>query len=138
MKTKLYIIVALIFGMFIPKLTMSQSVIYSNIISDNDTIVGELVVYKQVSDSTYMTRTKKFRNQSMISLDPGNYILCYYFNDKSFIDNVTILGNESVIVMNILDDQISLNDFNFSDAIEITPGVVELMLLRKKSVYIEF
>ncbi len=123
-----------------PKNSNSQSIVYSSIINESgrDTILGELVIYKHVSDSTYLIRTKKFKNQSMVSLDPGEYIMCYYFDDRSFIDIVRIYDGESIIIINILEKPVSLVDFDFLKAIQPTPGLTDLMIGKKMEVYIEF
>lgn len=140
MRLIMYIAIGLIFGFLFPINSNAQTVIYSNIImeSETDTIFGELVVYKHLDDSTYLMKSKKFRNQSMVSLDPGTYKMCYYFNDRSFIDNIVIHDDESAIIINILENPMSLMNFDFSKVIQPTVGIINMMMERKNIVYMEF
>lgn len=124
----------------ISNITFSQSIVFGHIIKENqhDTINGNLTVYRQINDTTFVIKEKKFRNESMISLDPGKYIFVYQFLDQEFIENITIGDSESVIIFNIFEAPQSISEFDFSKVIYVTPGMVELSIRRRKDIYIEF
>lgn len=118
----------------------SQSVVFGNIVKEDSTSIveGKLIIYKQLNDSTYIIREKKFVNQSMVSLDPGEYIFSYHFSEKNFVEKISIKDNESVIVLNILENPMRLSDFDLSNAIFLTIGMADLALLNRQTIYIEF
>lgn len=118
----------------------SQSVVFGNIIKENpsDTIDGKLVVYKQVDDSTYLFKEKRFRNQSMVSLDIGEYIFAYYFSNNSFVEKVSIKDEESVVIMNILENPMALSEFKFSNAIYLSSEMVDLAVQKRRYIYMDF
>ena len=120
--------------------SFSQSVVFGNIIKENpkDTIEGNLVVYKQIDDSTYIFKEKRFRNQSMVSLDPGEYVFAYYSSNSSFIEKVSIHDDESVIIMNILETPTSMSEFKFSKVIFLSSEMIELAVQSRRYVYMEF
>ena len=118
----------------------SQSVVFGNIIKENpsDTIYGKLTIYKQIDDSTYLFREKKFRNQSMVSLDTGTYVLQFQFKNVEFIERVNILDEESVMIFNILESPMSMKLFKFKDAIFLSSEMVELAVRNRKYIYVDF
>lgn len=118
----------------------SQSVVFGNIIRENpnDTILGKLTIYKALDDSTYLFREKQFRNQSMVSLDTGEYIFQFQFKDREFIERLTIHDEESIVIYNILEKPMSLDVFKFKDAIFLSSEIVELATRNRKFVYVDF
>lgn len=121
-------------------ISFSQSVVFGNIIKENpsDTIDGKLVVYKQIDDSTYLFKEKRFRNQSMVSLDIGEYIFAYYFANNSFVEKVSIKDEESVVIMNILENPMTLSEFNFSNVIYLSSEMVDLAVQKRRYIYMDF
>jgi hypothetical protein len=118
----------------------SQSIVFGHIIKENpsDTLNGNLTVYKQNSDSTFIVKEKKFRNESMVSLDPGEYIFKYEFSGQVFIDKVSIHDTESIIIMNILEKSLLLSEFDFSKAVYISLEMIDLAIMNRKDSYMEF
>lgn len=118
----------------------SQSVVFGNILRENpnDTIYGKLTIYKSIDDSTYLFREKQFRNQSMVSLDTGEYVFQFEFKEREFVERLVIQDEESIIIYNILENPMGLELFKFSDAIFLNSEMVELAIRNRKTVYIDF
>lgn len=118
----------------------SQSVVFGNILRENpnDTIYGKLTIYKSIDDSTYLFREKQFRNQSMFSLDTGEYVFQFEFKEREFVERLVIQDEESIIIYNILENPIGLELFKFNDAIFLNSEMVELAIRNRKTVYIDF
>lgn len=117
----------------------SQGVIYGNIMKEaqSDTIFGTVEVYKKTDDG-YVKKTKNFRNQFCIKLDPGEYIIQVLFNDRSYIERVYIDEYESLFVINIPESDIRLADFDFSNAIFLATEAFELAVKDRKITHMEF
>lgn len=115
------------------------SVVFSRFIKDypEPSIECTLSIYKQMPDSTFLVRTKEFIDQSKIALDPGFYILEYKYNNKRHINSITIDSYYSIIVINILEAPIQLYKFDFSNAIYLSPGMLNLFS-DNEVIYIEF
>lgn len=118
----------------------AQSVIFGNIVKENpsDTIYGKLTIYKQIDDSTYLFREKKFRNQSMVSLDTGMYVFKFEFKSIEFIERLNIVDEESVVIYNILEKPMSMRLFKFKDVIFLSSEMVELAIRNRKYIYVDF
>lgn len=118
---------------------LSQSVIVGTIIKENplDTIKGELMIIKNI-DGEYYTKEKEFNDYVMISLDPGEYILEFHFLDRIFVEKLIIQDDESIILLDILENPISLSGFKFSNYTSVTPNMLNLTVQNKKFIYIEF
>lgn len=134
MKYLLTILLSLIFNS-----GYSQGVVYGNIIKENpsDTIFGTLTIYKEV-DGILVQKQKDFRNQFYIQLDKGSYILGVSFGEKTFFENLLIDEYGSLIVINIPEKETRLADFEFKDAIFLSPEVFELATKDRKITHIEF
>lgn len=129
----------LFFMCFNLTINAQHSVIYTNVvdIEFTDSIFIELKVFKQISDSTFIFKTKTFNKQTLVSLDKGYYIFGYYINNNLFYcTDLRIENYPMVSVFNILMKQQSLNDFDFSKTIAVSEGMFELTL--RKDIYMEF
>lgn len=117
----------------------SQGVIYGNIMKEtqSDTIFGTVEVYKK-TDDVYAKKTKNFRNQFCIKLDPGEYIIQVLFNDRSYVEGIHIDEYESLFVINIPESDIKLIDFDFSNAVFLATEAFELAVKDRKITHIEF
>ncbi len=117
----------------------SQGVIYGNIMKEtqSDTIFGTVEVYKK-TDDVYVKKTKNFRNQFCIKLDPGEYIIQVLFNDRSYVERIHIDEYESLFVINIPESDIRLADFDFSNAIFLATEAFELAVKDRKITHMEF
>ena len=135
------LLITLFFLIFTTLTSFSQdnlSVVYTNIIRDDLTdVYCKVYVAKQLPDTTFIFRTKEFKNQSMISLSEGEYRFYYCYSDTIvFIEHVTITTTPSVMVFNILIPNIPLINFNFGRVIFASAGMFELT--NRKDTYMEF
>lgn len=131
----------LVILLFTSSFIFGQSVIFMSIVRDSiitKDIVGILEVYKQINDSTYYLREKPFKNQSMVSVDPGFYVFRYKFNNKTFTERLLIYDDESVIIINIPENDQILSEFNFSKVLFVSIGMTNLATSNRKEVYMEF
>jgi hypothetical protein len=114
------------------------SVVYTNIIKD-DLINVHCKVYvaKQLQDTTFVFKSKEFRNQTMISLSEGEYRFYYcYLDTIVFVEHVTITATPAVMVFNLLIPNIPLIDFDLGKVIFATNGMFDLTM--RKDSYMEF
>jgi hypothetical protein len=105
--------------------------------TQSDTIFGTVEVYKK-TDDVYVKKTKNFRNQFCIKLDPGEYIIQVLFNDRSYVERIHIDEYESLFVINIPESDIRLADFDFSNAIFLATEAFELAVKDRKITHMEF
>ena len=116
------------------------SLIFARIIKDTpDTVWSEVRIWKKMQNGESLMKSKRFYDQTLFSLAPGEYVFQYLISDSTlFTDAITLEEEPSTVIMNILLKPGSLKDFDFSRAIMVDPMLYDFVNQRYKCTYIEF
>ena len=114
------------------------SLIFARFIKDSpDTVWCNLNVWKKVDSEEYIVKTKRFHDQTMLSLDKGEYVFEYIVCDSGiFVDRLVLNGAAETVIMNILLEPTPLEKFDFSKVISADPILYEF--INRRFVYMEF
>lgn len=116
------------------------SLIFARIIKDTpDTVWSEVRIWKKAQNGESAMKSKRFHNQTLFSLAPGEYVIEYAVSDSVlFVDELTLEDEPSTVIMNVLLKPGSLHDFDFSKVIAADPILYDFVDLRYRHTYIEF
>lgn len=95
-----------------------------------------IYLWKQMPDQSYKANAKQFSKQTMISLDPGKYIMSVERDDQPIFRDVLHFGDESCMVFNIYTKPVMLATANFDSLSYATPGMLNLITRRMS--YMDF
>ncbi len=136
MRIPLLILAFLISTLSFSQDELSKNIIFGKILKENrlDTITGTV----SISKGDYVVE-KEFRDQFhlLINSGGGEYLIVVRFGDRVFTEYLSLESTGTIIVYNILENPFSLDRFDFSDVITISPGVYDLFK-RKDAIYINF
>jgi len=129
---------AISLGLLCQTASAQLSTIFVNLIGvqNRDQAVHTAYVWKQMPDLTYKVKSKAFATQTMITLDPGTYIL--EVSDRRarlFVDKVEFT-HESCVVYNLYTKPVRLVDADFKSITYATPGMLDL--ISRRISYMEF
>lgn len=131
------IAVALVAFLLCSFLAQAQlNTLFVRLIGPNTDQPSVVYLWKQMPNQSYKANAKQFRRQTMISLDPGKYVLSVEHMNRPIFQDVLYLGEESCIVFNIYTKPTALATANFDSLNFATPGM--LNLANRRVSYMDF
>lgn len=119
-------------------LGQEPALVFSRFIKDTpDTVWCDLHIWKKMGDGTYVIKTKRFHDQTMLSLNRGEYVFQYWVCDNVvFTDQLVLRDDAETVIMNILLKPETLARFDFSRAVYADPILYDF--IGRRYSYIEF